>query len=84
MPSGSEVVAMVSALFAAIVKLNVAEAVSFGEDESLTFTVTWLVPPALGVPVIAPVEELMLKPFGRPVADQVYGDVPPLTASVAL
>ena len=35
-----------------------------------------LVPVAVGVPEIAPVE-LMLRPAGRPVADQVYGAVPP-------
>jgi hypothetical protein len=35
-----------------------------------------LVPAAVGVPEIAP-EELMLRPAGNPVADQVYGAVPP-------
>jgi len=36
-----------------------------------------LVPAAVGVPEMAPVE-LMLRPAGRPVAVQVYGAVPPL------
>jgi hypothetical protein len=45
--------------------------------ESVTVIEGVLVPVAVGVPEIAP-EELMLRPAGSPVADQVYGVVPPL------
>jgi hypothetical protein len=34
-------------------------------------------PAAVGVPLIKPVEALMLVPAGKPVADQVYGETPP-------
>jgi hypothetical protein len=44
--------------------------------------ITLLVPVAVGVPEMAP-EELMLRPAGSPVADQVYGNVPPLAVIVA-
>ena len=43
-----------------------------------------LTPVAVGVPLICPLEALMLKPAGRPVADHVYGVVPPLALMVAL
>jgi hypothetical protein len=50
--------------------------------ESVTVIEGVLVPVAVGVPEMAP-EALMLRPAGSPVADQVYGDVPPLTLIVA-
>jgi hypothetical protein len=53
-----------------------------GVVESVTVMLGEVVPVALGVPEMAP-EELMLKPAGSPVADQVYGDVPPLALIVA-
>ncbi len=49
----------------------------------MTVTLTVLVPAAVGVPLITPAV-LIVRPAGRPVAVQVYGDVPPLAASVAL
>jgi hypothetical protein len=52
-----------------------------GVVESVTVIEGVLVPAAVGVPEIAP-EELMLRPAGSPVADQVYGAVPPLTLIV--
>ena len=51
------------------VQVKVAEAVV--EAESTTETVTWKVPAVVGVPVMMPVEELMARPTGSPVADQV-------------
>src|SRR6185312_10223983 len=54
-----------------------------GLVESVTVMATVLVPAAVGVPLIAPVEEFRFNPAGRPVADQVYGVVPPDAASVA-
>ena len=53
-----------------------------GVVESVTVMVGEVVPAAVGVPEMAP-EELMLRPVGNPVADQVYGDVPPLALIVA-
>jgi hypothetical protein len=43
---------------------NVAEAVLTGLLESVTVTVKFEVPEALGVPVIAPLEALRLSPVG--------------------
>lgn len=45
---------------------------------------TVLTPAAVGVPLICPLDALMLKPAGSPVADHVYGVAPPLAATVAL
>ena len=50
--------------------------------ESVTVIEGVLVPAAVGVPEIAPVE-LMLRPAGSPVAVQVYGAVPPPAAMAA-
>ena len=52
---------------------------------SVTPTVKFDVPAAVGVPVIAPDEAFKDKPAGRvPVAiDHVYGAVPPLATTVA-
>ena len=36
----------------------------------------------VGVPETVPVEALIVRPAGRPVADQVYGAVPPVADSV--
>ncbi len=55
-----------------------------GEPESVTVTVTGLVPAAVGVPVICPVLALMLRPAGNPVADQLKAGVPPEASTVAL
>ena len=52
---------------------------------SLTWTVKLKVPATVGIPVIAPLVPLSVRPVGKdPLAiDQVYGSVPPLAASVA-
>jgi hypothetical protein len=55
-----------------------------GVVESLTVTATVLVAAAVGVPLITPVVWLILKPGCNPVADQVYGEVPPVACTVAL
>ncbi len=55
-----------------------------GAVESVTVIDTVLVPAVVGVPLIAPVDASMVNPAGRPVADQVYGVVPPLALTVAL
>jgi hypothetical protein len=55
-----------------MVKENVFDAVcGVGDPESVTVTVTELVPAAPGVPVISPVLGSMLRPDGKPVADQL-------------
>src|SRR4051812_14835352 len=53
---------------------------------SLTCTVILLVPEPVGVPEIAPVDADNESPTGRvpDVIDQLYGDVPPVAAKVAL
>ena len=53
---------------------------------SLTFAVKLDVPAAVGVPVIAPLAGLSVRPAGKPALwiDQLYGSVPPLPLSVAL
>jgi hypothetical protein len=53
-----------------------------GVVESVTVMVGEVVPVAVGVPEMAP-EELIERPAGSPVADQVYGNVPPLAVIVA-
>lgn len=68
---GSEVVVMVSAA-ALIVSVNVLDALcGVGDDESVTVTVTLLVPAAVGVPVICPVPGLTVRFAGKPMALQV-------------
>jgi hypothetical protein len=67
-----------------IVMLSVMDAVC--ELASVTCAEKVLVPALVGVPEITPVPESSVSPAGREplVMDQVYGDVPPVTASVAL
>src|SRR5690606_4984193 len=55
---------------------NDAEAVA--PEESRTVTVTLDVPAVEGVPVMVPVDELIDRPAGRPVAEKVYGVLPPV------
>jgi hypothetical protein len=56
-----------------------------GVVESVTITVKSNVPAVVGVPETVPVELPMVSPGGRDpvVIDQVYGGVPPVTATVA-
>ena len=54
-----------------LVTVQVNEVVPKKVDGSVAFTVTEQVHGAVGVPVMAPVEALMVRPAGRPVADQV-------------
>lgn len=69
----------------AMIIVNVLVAVcGVGVPESVTVTFTVLVPAAVGIPVICPVLALMLSPAGNPVADQLYGVMPPSAATVAL
>jgi hypothetical protein len=53
-----------------------------GVLESVTVMLGVLMPVAVGVPEMVP-EELIVRPAGSPVADQVYGNVPPLAVIVA-
>src|SRR5579872_3567250 len=62
------------------VRVNVLGTLNFGLVESVTVTITLLVPAADGVPEMVPAAGSIVKPLGRPVADQVYGVVPPLAA----
>ena len=70
-----------------MVRVRVADLVRAGTAESVTRKVKGvLVTGVLGVPVIAPVAELRVRPVGNvpPVSFHVYGVVPPVAASVAL
>ncbi len=70
---------------ATMFKENVLDALwGVGDEESVTVTVTVLVPAAVGVPLICPVLALIAKPAGNPAALHVYGPVPPAAASAAL
>ena len=54
--------------------------------ESRTVIEAVKVPDAVGVPLIVPVlgpALLMERPLGKPLADQLYGETPPVAASVA-
>ena len=70
----------------ATTKTKDALAVSAGLELSLAWTVKSLVPEAVGVPLIAPVEASRLNPAGRlpPLIDHVYGAVPPVPETVAV
>ena len=69
----------------AIVIENVFVPVCTGVDESVTVTTTLLlVPAAVGVPPITPVEALIDNPVGCPLKAQVNGAVPPAAVSEAL
>lgn len=65
-------------------KLSVADAVWGVLDESVTRIVTLASPAVVGIPDSAPLLLFTLMPPGSPVADHVYGAVPPLTFSVSL
>ena len=69
---------------APIVSGNVTDAVFCGLLLSFTDTETLPENAAVGVPVMTPVEALMLSDAGRPEADQVYGVAPPVAATEAL
>lgn len=66
---------MVTVGLAATVNVNVV--VPARVVASFAVTVTVVVAVVVGVPLIAPEEELMDSPAGRPVADHTYGVVPP-------
>src|SRR5690349_14820892 len=52
-----------------------------GVHESFTVIAAVLVPAVVGVPLITPVAALIDNPAGNPVADQLYGVVPPLAVT---
>ena len=65
--------------------LKFAVALCAEELESVTFTVNWLVPTVVGVPLICPLA-LSVNPAGKVPAeiDQLYGAVPPFAVNIAL
>jgi hypothetical protein len=82
-PAGS--VAVVIARAGAIVIARFLLALDrVGLVESVTVILTVLAPNAVGVPLIAPVEAFRDRPRGNPVADHVYGALPPVAATMAL
>ena len=83
MPFGSDDVVIVSCPVIVSDRLLLAvRCVGFVESVTVTTTVPELAP--CGVPLMTPLDGSMLRPAGRPVADHVYGVVPPVAATVAL
>ena len=82
-PDGNDDVVIESWPVIVIDRLFVAvRCVGFVESVTVMFTV--LVAAAVAVPLMTPVDASMLSPVGRPVADHVYGVVPPVALTVAL
>ena len=63
LPAGRLVVVIANAAFTVMLRFAVAE--SFGLEESVTFAVKFVVPEAVGVPVIAPVLAFRVRPAGK-------------------
>ena len=82
-PAGSEAVVTVSAGFTTMLRFAVA-VLAVGVSASVTVTVKFTVPEAVGVPVIAPVAEFRLNPAGKlpVVTAHVYGEIPPVACNV--
>ena len=82
-PPASDVVVTLNA-GALMVMFRAAAALLWGDSESITVTVTLIVPVnvPLGVPEITPVAAFKLRPAGSTVATQVYGVIPPDAAKV--
>ena len=80
-PDGNEAVVMVSCPMIVSEKLLLAVR-WLGLVESVTVIFTVLVAAEFVVPLMAPLDGSILRPEGRPVADQVYGVVPPEAARV--
>jgi hypothetical protein len=81
MPAGSDAVVMLRGRTILIERLTVIER-CVGLVESVTVIAAVVVPAAAGIPVIWPVDTLMPRPDGSPLADQVYGPVPPPAVTV--
>ena len=62
---------LVTVMLPVTVQVKDAEPAKVGVELSVAVTVTEQVQLVVGVPVMAPVAELMARPAGRPVADQV-------------
>ena len=81
-PPGKEVVLTDGPAPIVIERVDVETLRWLGVLESVTVIEGVLVPAAVGVPEMAP-DELIESPAGSPVADQVYGAVPPPALIVA-
>jgi hypothetical protein len=68
----------------AVPVVHVNEAPPVNAALSRTVTLDENVPAAVGVPEMTPLEALIAKPVGSPVADQLYGEVPPVAVTVRL
>ena len=75
---------VITSFAVAMAREKVCFATCVGVLESVTVTTTVKLPGPVGVPLISPVDELIAKGFGNPVADQVRGVVPPVAVSAAL
>jgi len=81
-PAGREM--LVIASLGLIVMERLAIALCWGVPASFTVMLAVLVPAVVGVPLITPVLLFIVNPAGKPVADQVYGFVPLIAATVAV
>ena len=79
----NDVVEMATGATTTIVRLLVA-VIAVGVVESVTVTDTVLLPAAVGVPVMAPVDAFTVRPAGSPVAAHLYGELPPVAPREAL
>src|SRR4051812_5296150 len=64
--------------------VQVTDLVTVWPRLSVTEMAAVFAPPVAGLPVIAPVVALILRPAGRPVLLQVKGPVPPLAAMASV
>ena len=87
LPAGSDAVITLS-VEAVMAMLRFALAVFFGDSESVTVTMKFVVPVnvPLGVPEITPVAAFKLRPAGRlpVVTAQLYGVIPPVACNAWL
>ena len=83
-PAGSELVVTDKAGLTTMLRFAVA-VFAVGVSESVTLTVKFAVPEAVGVPEMAPVAALSVKPTGKLPLVMVheYGVMPPVACNVA-
>jgi len=73
-------------LLGRIVRLSGPLVLCCGDELSVTLTVRFAIPAAVGVPLTVQVLDVKVKPAGSvpPVIEQLYGVVPPVTPIVSL
>lgn len=82
-PAGRDAVVMAGCVDTIVMDRFAIAVCPVGVVESVTVSVTGLVPAAVGVPVIWP-DAFIERPAGKPVAEKVYGGAPPAALTLAL